>query len=1002
MMKRRLQVTLTSLLAILLARSADAQSPLFYEPFEGLSTIQANGGRSGRHGWPEFSSGVAGSAADFSGSKTVCYPLAGNFSLSSGTVDFWIKPPNQNHLGFFDINSLGRSNSWGVFKNVNHVIMEVKNQSNRFDQAWSPHPIGHDSDWHLVTAVWERSGTRTQFKVCWDGQCKASYDGITDDSHPNLSGEFCIGWSGWYGPSESTIDELRIWDYAKSDAEISSDFFSTGPDKVRPVITMNGSRTMVLEIGATYDELGASAADDRDGDLTQDIVTHGSPETTRAGAYRITYNVADAAGNHAREAIRMVYVLDLSVSPAQRAFRYLAERMDQFNVRFDVYSDFVAGGNHGIPSGWMGDYEILMVDPSWDANCFQGLSCFKNIWETNEPGWVGIRWLQPEDNWGTVPGAGHDLSGATKVSFHARGAVGNEAVEFVAGGIPGDYPDSIQPFATTGTVLLSTEWQYYEIDLSGLDLSHVISPFGWVVRNDPIFFIDEIAYDLPRPDALRLIQSFEIQDQEAEVALANVAYVYDNALALSAFLARGMEDDVRRARIIADTLVFVLENDRFYADGRIRNGYSSGDISDPVPVMAKLPGWWDRLAEAWYENEFNVSTHTGNVAWAMLALLSYYESEGGSKYLAAAERMGDWVAETTWDDRGDGGFMGGFAGWEPSPANPDSPTRLLYKATEHNIDLYPAFLRLYSLTRKAKWLARAEHAKRFVDSMWNPSEGHFWTGTGEDGMDVNMSNVPVDVQTWAVMAMPGETRYHPALNWSDENCTAESDGFTGFDFNCGDGDGVWFEGTAQMVIGFDIIGEDARASTYLAELRKAQTDAQGADGSAIVAASHDGVTTGFDWEYFARKHVGATSWYLLAERSSNPYWGSRTRAVPVIKVDGTVQNVTSSSDGLSLDLDLVATTARGEAADWWLVMFAPGGEWFYYDRLGAWNGVGSDLSAISPAMQAPLADLRGVRVAPPPELRPGSYTFYFAVDLVADGKLTLNRIYYDLIKVDIK
>ena len=176
-----------------------------------------------------------------------------------------------------------------------------------------------------------------------------------------------------------------------------------------------------------------------------------------------------------------------------------------------------------------------------------------------------------------------------------------------------------------------------------------------------------------------------------------------------------------------------------------------------------------------------MSTHTGNVAWAMLALLSYYESEGGSKYLAAAERMGDWVADTAWDDRGDGGFMGGFAGWEPSPNNPDSPTKLLYKATEHSIDLYPAFLRLYALTRKAKWLTRAEHAKRFVASMWNSAEGHFWTGTGEDGVDVNMSNVPVDIQTWAVMAMPGETRYYPALYWSDDNCTAESDGFTGFD-----------------------------------------------------------------------------------------------------------------------------------------------------------------------------------------------------------------------------
>ncbi|NJN36806.1 MAG: hypothetical protein HC794_06800 [Nitrospiraceae bacterium] len=56
-----------------------------------------------------------------------------------------------------------------------------------------------------------------------------------------------------------------------------------------------------------------------------------------------------------------------------------------------------------------------------------------------------------------------------------------------------------------------------------------------------------------------------------------------------------------------------------------------------------------------------------------------------------------------------------------------------------------------------------------------------------------------------------------------------------------------------MTIGFKIIGEKVRAKTYLDQLRKAQTDAQGANGTAIVAASHDGVTTGFDWGVFLQK-----------------------------------------------------------------------------------------------------------------------------------------------------
>jgi hypothetical protein len=75
--------------------------------------------------------------------------------------------------------------------------MEVKDQDNRFDQAWSPAPIGFDGEWHFVAAVWEREDETTLFKVCWDGVCKAEYDGITRNSFPNMSGEFCVGWTGW-------------------------------------------------------------------------------------------------------------------------------------------------------------------------------------------------------------------------------------------------------------------------------------------------------------------------------------------------------------------------------------------------------------------------------------------------------------------------------------------------------------------------------------------------------------------------------------------------------------------------------------------------------------------------------------------------------------------------------------------------------------------------------------------------------------------------------------
>ena len=204
-------------------------SVLFCEPFEDATSIQDNGGRFGHNGPPDFVDGMFGNGASFTGSRSVCYPLTNNFNRNAGTIEFWVKPPSKNHVGFVDIGTLGQPNSWGIFKDRDHVIMEVKNSLNHYDQAWSPAPIDYNGMWHFVAAAWVREGETTLFKVCWDGNCKASYDGLTMDSFPDLSGEICIGWSGWYGYAESAFDELQIYDHARSDAEIEAAFRNAAP-----------------------------------------------------------------------------------------------------------------------------------------------------------------------------------------------------------------------------------------------------------------------------------------------------------------------------------------------------------------------------------------------------------------------------------------------------------------------------------------------------------------------------------------------------------------------------------------------------------------------------------------------------------------------------------------------------------------------------------------------------------------------------------------------------
>ena len=85
----------------------------------------------------------------------------------------------------------------------------------------------------------------------------------------------------------------------------------SGPDSEVPVISLNGASTINLNPGATYNELGATATDNVDGDISANINVGGDTVNTNAiGTYELTYNVSDAAGNDAVEVVRTVIVSD--------------------------------------------------------------------------------------------------------------------------------------------------------------------------------------------------------------------------------------------------------------------------------------------------------------------------------------------------------------------------------------------------------------------------------------------------------------------------------------------------------------------------------------------------------------------------------------------------------------------------------------------------------------------------------------------------------------------
>jgi len=597
--------------------------------------------------------------------------------------------------------------------------------------------------------------------------------------------------------------------------------------------------------------------------------------------------------------------------------------MDEYHGRFPVYDDVSSGGNHFHAYTKIPDENAAVdITGSWPAGQRSGATAIRAEFQNTTGQNFGGFYLQngilpsgatsPQPNFGTEPEAGFDLSGATAIRFWARGELGGEKVEFFAGGV-GRNPDSGVPldpctptfpgpcpFPDSTPVVkqlftLTDQWVEYSLDLGGRDLSYVLGGFGWVANavNNPggaVFYLDDIQYELSatageqrlnEPRFLRSFTTLPLQpdpfdankDDDIDFVLRNTAFTYDNAVALLAFLADDAADSLRRARLIGDAFVYASRNDRTFDDGRLRSNYSSGDIALPpgwtpngrrgtVPT----PGFFDDASQTFYEVE-QTAIDTGNNAWAMLALLALHRRTQDPEYLEIALRLADFVRTF----RNDAGLYQGFQGGLQDPES-ETPTRRTYASSEHNIDLFAAFGALFDVTGDQQWQENAQHARQFVEAMWDPGRGCYLTGTIDPSQRNELpGQLPLDVQSWSILAFPDARSLHPNLFACPQQRHGNaSDGFLGFDFN-EDKDGVWFEGTGQMAVAYGWTKRRLRAAIFRVQLRRAQRTAPFGDGRGLSASSHDGLSTGFGFKYFRRLHVGATGWNVFAQLGFNPF-----------------------------------------------------------------------------------------------------------------------------------
>jgi uncharacterized protein YyaL (SSP411 family) len=403
-------------------------------------------------------------------------------------------------------------------------------------------------------------------------------------------------------------------------------------------------------------------------------------------------------------------------------------------------------------------------------------------------------------------------------------------------------------------------------------------------------FLDMMMDAYAQQSTLRLVQSYS--DQQG---LESTAFTYDNAVVIDAYLVRSESGDVARAKILGDGLLYAQANDSAM-DGRLRQAYfvNAPDTNGVYIQPALAPFYF-------------LGSFVGDLAWAGMALCHLYRHTRSNNYLAGAIKLGNWIYNNTYDTRGAGGYTAGFDAGN---------NKLTYKSTEHNIDTYAFFTMLATLTGNSAWTTKAEWAKNFVIAMWNATGGFFWTGTGTDGVTINTSNIPEDVQTWSYLAFLSDT-YAASLQWVTTNLMTidtpqtinskltDNTRILGETYASlslreltpsesydqpPDPNAVWLEGTAHTVAALlariirpenasEFRTDLATVILLLENIRTAQRKLGAGQtvggkpipaGEGVVAASSV-LNGGFGSSYYPNLHIGATGWCLIAAQLGNPF-----------------------------------------------------------------------------------------------------------------------------------
>jgi len=196
-------------------------------------------------------------------------------------------------------------------------------------------------------------------------------------------------------------------------------------DTTPPEITLLGDNPMTIECGTQYDDPGATATDNYDGDISANVVVTGGVDHTYPGSYSLKYNVQDSSGNPAEEKTRVVEVVDttppvitllgdnpmsLEIGTAYEEPGYTATDM----CDGDVTADVVVTGT--VNPDAVGSYILHYNVSDWTGNPAEEKTRTVNVVEAGPFEIVEIVEMGPgtlELRWNSRPGATYTVWSCT-------------------------------------------------------------------------------------------------------------------------------------------------------------------------------------------------------------------------------------------------------------------------------------------------------------------------------------------------------------------------------------------------------------------------------------------------------------------------------------------------------------------------------------------------------------------------------------------------------------